>query len=184
MRGHRRLTLFAVEAAAMFALGATMSIPAAPSAWANPGLTAATTVNSRPMAQPEPEDNDRDRGRRFIRREDENRDEDRSRPLHFSQDDTALRVKVRQKNHSNSSSSSHGFSHRRCFHCEHRWHVRVPVRRIPQRVVTSLPVTGRNTTATALGGTAAVLTGVGLLWLSSGRRKWAARPGAATGSAA
>jgi hypothetical protein len=177
------LTLFAVEAAAMFALGATMSIPAAPSAWANPGehLTAATTVNSRPMVQPEPEDNDRDRGRRIIRREDENRDEDRSRPRNLSQDDTALRVKVRQNHQSHSSSSSHGFSPRRCFHCEHRWHVRP----IPQRrVVTSLPVTGRNTTATALGGTAAVLTGVGLLWLSSGRRKWVARPGAATGSAA
>jgi LPXTG-motif cell wall-anchored protein len=174
MRGHRILTLFAVEAAAMFALCAAMSIPVTASAWANPGEHAAS---SRAGAVSEPEPPRQDRDRSFVREDREDRPLSRTR----QSDDTAVRVRIHQNHHSNSHSESHSHvpPHWHCVHC--RTHVRrVPVR-VPQRV--QLPVTGRNSSATALGGVAAVLTGAALLWLSSRRRKWLPRRKSA-GSAA
>jgi hypothetical protein len=174
MRGHRILTLFAVEAAAMFALCAATSIPAASSASAASAehLKAASSVsaiapNTGRMYEPDPSEEGGD-GNQGI---EEGRDQGEG-PKSRQQDDTSVRVKVRQnhKSHSHSEGHNQHCAHARCFHCHHHAKPRV-VHAAPAPAPAKLPFTGRNSAKMAVGGGAAVLTGVVLLWLSSVRRK-------------
>jgi hypothetical protein len=184
MRGHRILTLFAVEVAAMFALTTAMSMPAASIARANPAenLKAVGSVS-----EPGPGDGNRDRDNRDR---DRFRDRDRERDNHRNrqQDDTQARVKVRQDNEARQSSRSNGWHHESppCFRC-HRHHVHHQHREVhmaPAPAPVSLPVTGRSSEMMAVGGAAAVLTGAALLGLSSTRRRRLPAPKSVVGSAA
>jgi hypothetical protein len=188
MRGHRILTLFAVEAAAMFALCAAMSIPAAsaragvdravhgraedPSAASSVSfrvLPGAPTVAS--TSRPESSEHG-----------------DLSPDRSHSKNKSLVEVGVDQDNNNHSHSRSHSSSESHESHSHvapprfrHHAHAHVSP---PVPHQHRLPVTGRSSTITALGGVAAILTGAALLWLSSVRRKRLPHPKSATGSAA
>ncbi|MGI8328323.1 hypothetical protein ACRYCC_00050 [Actinomadura scrupuli] len=183
------MTLFAAEAAAMFALCAATSIPAVSSASAASveHLKAASSMsvdrapNYGRLYEPGPDGEDGDLHSRDERERDREHDANRNR----QQDDTAVRVKVRQHTKSNSRHRS-GHEHYRppvCFHCHHR-HYRAKPRVYRAPVQQALPVTGGNSTRMAVGGGAAVLTGVVLLWLSSVRRRELTGSKSAAGAAA
>jgi hypothetical protein len=186
MRGHRILTLFAVEAAAMFALCAAMSIPAASNAWAgtdravhgraeDPSAANSVSLRGLPGAPTAAS----------TSRPESSEHGDLSSDGSHSKNKSLVEVGVDQDNGNHSSSRSHSSSEShshvappRFRHHAHA-HISPPVPH--QR---KLPVTGRSSAITALGGVAAVLTGAALLWLSSARRKRLPHPKSAAGSAA
>jgi LPXTG-motif cell wall-anchored protein len=153
MRGHRILTLFAVEVAAMFALCAATSVPAASSTRAFPGehLQAASSragtdravhgkaedpsaAGSIPHQMSTVEPTVRPTVRPTVQRTFEREFEPKSSEHHHrsfngthQNDDTSLKVKVHQdqrdRSHFNHQHSFHHFSPPWCFHCHGRHHV-------------------------------------------------------------